>query len=71
LTNRPECGIIIPEGTRKEKIKMFYGYYEKCNMMSEEKFNDFAEVEEWAVNTFGCYDTDYLFAVEESEVEDF
>ena len=50
---------------------MFYGYYEKRNVMSEEKFNDFAEVEEWAVNTFGCYDADYLFAVEESEVEDF
>lgn len=50
---------------------MFYGYYEKYDVMSEQKFNDFSEIEEWAVNTFGCYDADYLFAVDESEVEDF
>ena len=49
---------------------MFYGYYELTDTLSEEKFNDFSEIEEWAANRFGCYDSDYLFEVEESEVED-
>ena len=48
----------------------FYGYYEKTGTMSEEKFSDFSEVEEWAANWFGCYDTDYLFALDEDEVDD-
>ena len=52
-------------------MKKFYGYYEKFDTLSEEKFNDFSEVEQWAADKFGCYDTDYLFALDEDEVEDF
>ena len=44
-----------------------YGYYELTGEYSEEKFNDFSEVEEWAANKFGYYDTDYLFAVDEND----
>lgn len=51
---------------------MFYGYYDKFGgCVSEEKFNDFAEVEQWAADRFGNYDPDYLFTLDESEVEDF
>ena len=48
----------------------FYGYYEKTGTISEEKFSDFSEVEEWAANRFGCYDTDYLLTLDEDEVDD-
>ena len=51
---------------------MMYGYYELTGTMSDVMFNDFSEVEEWAANEFGCYDTDYLFGLDEDEVdEDF
>ena len=51
---------------------MFYGYYEKTGNISDEKFNDFSEVEEWATNRFGFnYDTDYLFTLVVDELEDF
>ena len=50
---------------------MMYGYYALTGTVSEQKFNDFFEVELWAADRFGAYDTDYLFTLEESEVEDF
>ena len=49
---------------------MLYGYYEKCNCMSEEKFNTWAEIEQWATDKFGYWDSDYLFSFDESEVEE-
>lgn len=52
-------------------MKKSYGYYEKFDTISEEKFNDFSEIEQWATDKFGCYDTDYLFAIDEDEVEGF
>ena len=51
-------------------MKKSYGYYEKFGVISEEKFNDFSEIEQWAADKFGCYDTDYLFALDEDEVEE-
>ena len=47
---------------------MYYGYYELTNTISDQKFNCFEEVERWAADNFGFYDTDYLFAIEENEV---
>ncbi len=46
---------------------MFYGYYDKFGgKVSEEKFNDFSEIEQWATDQFGYYDTDYLFALDDN-----
>ena len=54
--------------TKPERKREMYGYYELTGMISDEKFNTFEEVEQWAVNNFGCYNTDYLFAVNEEEL---
>ena len=48
----------------------FYGYYEKgCGHVSDEKFDTWEQVEQWATDTFGYWDPDYLFALDEDEVE--
>ena len=67
---RGRAGRGLKKKEKEIKKMKFYGYYEKTGTISEEKFNDFSEVEEWAANWFGCYDTDYLFALDEDEVDD-
>jgi len=68
------CYIIGVLRDRKQKRKgenKMYGYYEKgLGHVSEEKFNSWEEIEQWATDTFGYWDPDYLFALDADEVED-